>query len=209
MILRYIFLLGSLLYPVSAAEEPAIMKTVRSLYSDKTTLETSFTLHIFWKVREKEETKSGRMYLAPGEKFRVELGPASWVCNGETFWQSSNDEKGEQVVIKRLADVEVASYPSHLLSNYLGKYRYAEKETKGGVVVVEWKADTLSHSSEAACIRLSIDAKSGVIEKLFIIDANGNESEYTFKKAKFSPRLPGKTFEFTVPKGASVIDMRK
>jgi len=208
MILRYIFLLSSL-FPVLAAEEPAIMNTVRSLYSDKTAIETSFNLHIFWKVREKEETKAGRMYIAPGEKFRVELGSAAWVCNGETFWQSSKDENGEQVVIKRLADVDVASYPSHLLSNYLGKYRYVMKETKGGVTVVEWKADTVSHSSEAACIRLSIDSKSGVIEKLFIIDSNGNESEYTFKKTKFGPRLPGKTFEFIVPKGASIIDMRK
>jgi outer membrane lipoprotein-sorting protein len=190
--LRALFLLGPLLFSVSAAEEPFIMNKVRSLYTGKTTLETSFTLHIFWKVREKEETKNGRLY-----------------CDGETYWQNNKDENGEQVVIKRFSDLDAASHPSHLLSTYLGNYVYHLKEERGATVVVEWKADTASRVSDASDIRLSIDRASGAITALFIVDKNGNESAYSFKKTKLGAKLPEALFDYKPPKGASILDLRK
>jgi outer membrane lipoprotein-sorting protein len=207
--LRALFLLGPLLFSVSAAEEPFIMNKVRSLYTGKTTLETSFTLHIFWKVREKEETKNGRLYCAPGDKFRIELGGVTWVCDGETYWQNNKDENGEQVVIKRFSDLDAASHPSHLLSTYLGNYVYHLKEERGATVVVEWKADMASRVSDASDIRLSIDRASGAITALFIVDKNGNESAYSFKKTKLGAKLPEALFDYKPPKGASILDLRK
>jgi outer membrane lipoprotein-sorting protein len=189
------------------AQEPAIMKTVRSLYNAKTSLETKFDLHIFWKVREKEETKSGRIFVAPGDKFRVELGRTVWVSNGTTYWQSEKDD-GVQVTVKRLADVNVGMLPSHVLSTYVGDYSYRLKEEKGGKAVVEWSADSGAGQPEVARIRLSIEKKSGKITTLFVVDKSGNESTYTFTKTKFPAKVPDTAFEFTPPQGASILDMR-
>ena len=195
-------------YAPVAAQEPPIMKTVRAIYNSKTSLETKFDLHIFWKVREKEETKTGKIFLAPGDKFRVELGPTVWVCNGETYWQSDKDERGTQVVIKRLADVNTGMLPSYILSAYVAEYTYRLKEETGTAAVVEWAADSLAGKSETTVIRISIDKKSGKITSIFIIDKSGNESTYTFKKTKFPANVPKETFDYSPPKGASILDMR-
>jgi outer membrane lipoprotein-sorting protein len=196
------------IYALASGQEPSFMKTVREMYNIKTSLETKFDLHILWKVREKEETKSGKIVLAPGDKFRVELGPALWVSNGETYWQSEKDDRGTQVVIKRLADVNIAMHPSHVLNRYVGDYSYRLKEEKDGIAVVEWAADSLSNQPEATVIRLSIEKKSGKITALFVVDKSGNESTYAFKKTRFTAHAPEKMFDFSPPPGASIIDMR-
>ncbi len=190
------------------AQEPPIMKTVRALYNNKTTVETSFHLNIFWKVREKEEASSGRMLFAAEGKFRVELGHTTWVSDGETYWQSDRDEKGVQVVIKRLSDADIAMHPSQLLRTYFQGRRYALKEEKTGVCVAEWAADSPAKQSDAAVIRLSIDTKSGIIKTLFVMDTDGNERTFQFTKTKFPAKAPKGAFDFAIPKGASVVDMR-
>ena len=193
---------------LAQAQEPPIMKTVRAKYNEKTSLEAKFDLHIFWKVREKEETKSGKLFLAPGDKFRVELGPALWVCNGETYWQSDKDDRGVRVIIKRTAEMNAGMLPSHILSTYVANYSYRLREETGTTAIVEWTADSLAGQSEATVIRMSIDKKSGSIISLFIVDKSGNESTYIFKKTKIPAKLPSATFDYTPPKGASIIDMR-
>jgi outer membrane lipoprotein-sorting protein len=208
MIFMYLWGMFLFVFSGAAVQEPTIMKKVREMYNAKTSLETKFDLRIFWKVREKEEAKSGKIVLAPGDKFKVELGPALWVSNGETYWESEKDDHGTQVVIKRLADVNIAMHPSHVLSRYVGDYSYRLKEEKDGIAVVEWMADSLSNQSEAKVIRLSIDKKSGKITTLFVIDKSGNESTYAFKKTKFTAHAPEKMFDFAPPQGASIIDMR-
>jgi outer membrane lipoprotein-sorting protein len=184
------------------------MKTVRTLYSEKTPIETTFDLHILWKVREKEETKSGRLCLAPGDKFRAELGTASWICDGQTYWETSRDGNDVQVVIKRAADVDLSMHPSQVLRRYLAKFVFRLKEQKGGLTKVEWAADSLSETAQTAGIGLSIETKTGVIMALHIVDKNGNESDYQFKKTKIPAKLPDNAFEYAIPKGASILDMR-
>jgi outer membrane lipoprotein-sorting protein len=203
-----IIMWGAFLCSGAFCQEPAIMKTVRALYSEKTPIETTFDLHILWKVREKEETKSGRLCLAPGDKFRADLGAASWTCNGQTYWEASRDGNDVQVVIKRAADVDLSMHPSQVLHTYLAKFVFRLKERKGGLTKVEWTADSLSETAQTAGIGLSIETKTGIITALHIVDKNGNESDYRFKKTKIPAKLPDNAFDYTIPKGASVLDMR-
>jgi outer membrane lipoprotein-sorting protein len=197
-----------LMYAGAAAQEPPIMKAVRAKYNAKTALQARFDLHIFWKVREKEETKSGKIYFAPGDKFRVETGSTIWVSNGETYWQSDKDEKGVQVVIKPLSEVGVAMLPSHILNTYVAREGYRLVRETGTVLEVEWRGDSLAAKREAGVIRLSIDKKSAIISSLFMIDESSNEFTYTFSGTRFPAKLPETLFEFTPPKGASILDMR-
>lgn len=189
-------------------QEPAVMKTVRSLYNGSTPVETMFDLHILWKVREKEESKSGKLLYGPGDKFRVDLGAQSWACNGRTYWEASRDGDNVQVVIKRAADVDLSMHPSQVLHTYLTKFTFRLKEQKGPQTIVAWEADSLSGSSQAAAIDLSIDTKSGAITALHIVDKSGNESDYRFKKTKIPARFSAGSFDYAIPKGASILDMR-
>ena len=112
------------------------------------------------------------------------------------------------MVIKRAADVDLSMHPSQVLRRYLAKFVFRLKEQKGGLTKVEWAADSLSETAQTAGIGLSIESKTGVIMALHIVDKNGNESDYQFKKTKIPAKLPDNAFEYAIPKGASILDMR-
>jgi outer membrane lipoprotein-sorting protein len=189
-----------------AVQEPPIMQKVRSIYSGAAALDVSFSLHVLWKVREKEEVQSGHIQLAPGEKFRVELGSSLWVCDGTTVWQVESADKTKQVVIKNLIDMDTDTYPSHILSAYLNKYSFHIKEETDSRCIVEYSS--VQKNADTRLLRCTIDKKTGYILSLVVIDRSGNESTYTFKKTKTGCSLNKKLFSYTAPQGVKVIDMR-
>jgi outer membrane lipoprotein-sorting protein len=201
-------LLAALMCVSAFCQEPAIMKTVRRLYDGQTALEARFDLHILWKVREKEESKTGKLFLAPGDKFRVELGASTWVSNGRTYWEASRDKNTVQVIIKGASEIDRSMLPSQIVQRYVKNHGYTLKETLGPLTVVACKADSASKTPEAERVELSIDSKTGTIKTLLVVDKNGNESAYRFKKTEFPANIPESAFDYAIPKGASILDMR-
>ena len=203
-------LIGILLLSIcmlAAAETPQIIKTLRQKYGKNVTLKTQFNLEIFWKVRERTEKKSGMLYCAPNDKFRLQLDKTTWVSDGRTYWQYS--EKNKQVVIKQLLDVDLAMHPSQIISTYLFEYAYTIKQEDASEAVLVWTAAEGEKKGFARVVTLWIDKKKLVLKKLHIIDASGNESTYVFKKTKTGASIPNSVFTLDIPEGASVLDTRE
>jgi outer membrane lipoprotein-sorting protein len=189
-------------------QQGTLLDRIKANYSGQTPLSASFDVHILWKVREKEETRHGSIVLAPGDRFRIQLGSGLWVSNGKTLWQY--DQTLGQVVIKQLTSADNALLPSQAVSRYCSSYPLAAKAAQGTNAVFEWKADTASagQNAEVLLVRIVADQKTGAIVRLFVIDKTGNESTYSFAKTALGKAAPAKTFEFDVPKGARVLDQR-
>jgi outer membrane lipoprotein-sorting protein len=198
--------IATALWTLSLAQEPPVLQTVRSVYSGASSLDVSFSLHIVWKVREKEETQSGHIQMAPGEKFRVDLGSLLWVSDGTTLWQEETSGKSKQVVVKNLTDVDIDMHPSHILSAYLDKNTFRTIGETGSRITVE--SVVAQKNADIQLLRCVLDKKTGYIQSLLAIDRSGNESTYTFKKTKTGCSLNKKLFSYSAPKGVKVIDMR-
>ncbi|MBD3322675.1 MAG: hypothetical protein GF350_16355 [Chitinivibrionales bacterium] len=183
------------------------MNKVRQRYSADKTLQTAFELTIYWKIREKEEKKRGHLFLAPGDKFRVELGNAVWVCDGRTWWQYSKHTG--QVIIKYLLDVDLSHHPTRILAAHLNERKFVLKQENDPYTVVDAVIDPSNEKSHASTIRLWIDGKSGIIHKLMVVDDKGNTSTYTFKKTRLGEQIPEEMFQFEIPDDAKVLDMRE
>ncbi|MBD3343582.1 MAG: hypothetical protein GF401_00810 [Chitinivibrionales bacterium] len=190
-----------------AQQEPPIMNKVRKKYRADKTMKTAFELSIYWKIRDREEKKNGHLFLAPDNKFRVELGDAVWVCDGRTWWQYS--KATEQVIIKYLLDVDLSHHPTRILTAHLNERKFTLKEKDGAYTVVDAVIDPEKEKSHASTIRLWIDSKSGIIHKLMVVDTKGNISTYTFKKTRIGEQIPEEMFRFEVPKDAKILDMRE
>jgi len=184
-----------------------VLETIRAAYGSERTLSTDFDLTILWKVREKQESKSGRMQLAPGDRFRVEMGSATWACDGQTVWQYSSQTN--QVVVKRLLDFDISSHPSQMLATYVRGYDYRVLEEDERQATLQWEADSAQASASYRLITLTFDKRKGVVSSLVVIDRHGNQSTYTFKRTAFGESMPRSTFEFAIPKGADVLDERQ
>ncbi len=186
--------------------EAGIVETLKQKYAGDQTIVADFDLTILWKIREKQETKSGRLHLAPGDKFRVELGPTTWVCNGQTVWQYS--EKANQVVIKRLLDYDLSQQPSQLLSTFVNDYDYDVLEQNDRQAILQWEADSGDGQAFYRTVTIYYDMRKQSLSSLILVDRHGNESTYLFKRTAFGKDIPKDVFEFEIPKGVHVLDDR-
>lgn len=194
-----------LLVHATAAEEPALCKKIRSMYTGSQTITTDFEQSIFWTVREKTSRKKGSLVIAPDNKFNVNLSDEILVSDGTTFWQYS--KKDRQVVIRNADDIDEVSLPANILSGFLNNYSFKEKEQKGKATVLEWIADSTRKSSHRNVI-LSVITKTGVVQSLSFTDENNNIHTYRFKNTVFNKSVPKKTFSFKVPADAHIVDNR-
>jgi outer membrane lipoprotein carrier protein len=190
----------------AAAQAPSLVDELRAKYGKQVTLQTSFDLEIMWKVREKTEKKSGTLQIAPDDKFRLELDNTVWVSDGLTYWQYS--KATSQVVIKKLVDVDLSMHPSQIITTYLFDYSYAIKDENDKQAVLEWTAPQDDAKAYAKAITMWVDKKKMILKKLHVVDTNGNESTYDFKKTKVGGDIPAETFRLAIPEGASVLDTR-
>jgi outer membrane lipoprotein-sorting protein len=187
--------------------EPEIQSLIKKKYNQNATIETQFDLHIWWSVRERKESKKGKLYLAPRDKFRLELGSETVVSDGKDCWQYS--KKSGQVIIKNLQDLDLSYHPSKLLSSWLNDYSFTHKGTDGSATILFWKADSLSGNSSWDTIEVHASNKTGVVNELKLTDRNGNIHTYKFNKTSFNSKIPGEVFKFEVPGDAQVLDSRK
>jgi outer membrane lipoprotein-sorting protein len=189
-------------------QQNTLLDRIKAKYGVGTSLSASFDVRILWKVREKEDTKQGTLVVAPGDKFRVELGGSVWVSDGATLWQY--DRATSQVVIKQLASVDNGMLPSHALMAYCSKYPLSPVKSTGADAVLEWKADTgaTAKQTEVSLVRITASDATAEVKKLFIVDRTGNETTYSFRGTVVGKTAPQKTFTFVVPKGARVLDQR-
>lgn len=194
------------------AKEPEVMNLVRKNYSGKTSIESQFDLTIYWAIREKESTKSGKLFLAPGEKFRVDLGKETFVSDGKSFWQYS--ETNNQVVIRNLSEIDLSMQPSHLLSTFLTGRTFTLNKSENGMVELVWnhaptEEDSFKSSTSYTSVTVLVEEKSGIVKTLKMTDSNGNVNTYVFKKTVVGKSVPDKVFRFKAPKGVEVLDMRE
>jgi outer membrane lipoprotein carrier protein len=183
--------------------EPAIMSRVRAAYANAATLQTDFSLDIYWQVREKTERRTGKIFLVKDDKFRVEIDKTLWVSDGSTCWQYSTGSR--QVTIKRLQDIDISALPSHVLSSYVRRGRYRLKGESDREITVESEPD----SARAQPVTLRIDKKSALVTSLQLSDANGNRSTYTFTKTLLGAPISREKFTFAPPADAEVLDLRR
>jgi outer membrane lipoprotein-sorting protein len=184
-----------------------IVETIRQRYNGATSFSADVDLSIRWAVREKTESHAGKLWLAPGDKFRVELGPTTWVSDGTAVWQY--DSKTGQVIIRRLKDIDLADHPSQLLSTYLNGYTYQVTQDTERQAVLQWQADSAARvSSLYQSITIYYDKLKSAVTSLLVVDRQQNESTYLFKRTVFGAAPPPEVFTFVVPKGARVLDER-
>lgn len=201
-----LYIILSILQTSLYAQENAVISALKKKYNEKTPLELTFDLDIFWKVREKHEKKSGSLHLMPGDKFRLAIGSTEWISDGHTYWQYN--EKTSQVIIKSLLDVDLSMHPSQVIKTYLG-YSYKVKSDDAKQAVLTWSTADPDRKKTYKAITLWVNKKKNTIEKIRAVDKNGNESTYTFKKTEAGVQFPSTLFEFEVPKGVDILDTRK
>lgn len=187
------------------AQESDLITSLKKKYTLKVPIQTTFDLEIFWKVREKKEKKGGELILAPEDKFICKIGASVFVSDGLTYWQYN--KKTAQVIIKSLLDIDLTKHPSQMINSYLS-YSYILDSDNEKEAILTWSSKNEEKRSGYQKIKLWVDKKKIIIKKIFVIDKNGNESTYSFKKTKIGGNLPATLFTYKIPEGVDILDTR-
>ncbi len=204
-IIPIIWIIVLLFSMTMCAQDNALITALKKNYLEKSSLELTFDLDIFWKVREKHEKKKGNLKIMPKDNFRLKLGSWEWVCDGHTYWQYN--EKTSQVIIKNLLDVERSMHPSRIIERYLS-YNVTVSSTNDKETIFNWVSPDKDSKKGFAGITLWVDAKKVTLKKIVATDNKGNVSTYNFTKANTEAQIPSQTFTFKIPKGVEVLDSR-
>ncbi len=187
--------------------EPPILEKVRQTYQIGKGMELHFDLEIYWAVREKTEQKSGKVFLASGDKFYAQVGATTFVSDGVTYWQYS--KASNQAVIKDLLDVDLSLHPSQIINKYFAERSYTITDKSPKQATLVWTAPQNGAPAGEQSITALVDTKKFLIKKLTVTDKTGNTSAYVFTKTKLDTPIPPEKFTFVVPQGANVLDTRK
>jgi outer membrane lipoprotein-sorting protein len=182
-----------------------LLSLLRKNYSPEMSLSTKFTLTIYWNVREKKEIKKGRIILAPGDRFRITVDKETFVSDGETFRQYSAGTN--QLVVKRLAEVDRSTLPSQIFIRYLAAYPFREVERKKGCAGFSWTSDSAGTTYKE--IQVAVQEKTRRITRCVLTDHNGNTFTYDFAATVFGEKYSKGRFAFDVPKNARIVDLRQ
>jgi len=100
-------------------QQERLIDRIKQNYSGATALSAAVDIRIVWKVRETTDNMHGSIVLAPGDRFRVDLGTTLWVSDGAALWQY--DKAVSQVIITALSN-STAFIPSRMFSDFCTKF---------------------------------------------------------------------------------------
>ncbi len=177
-------------------------KSVQLLYAD-------FKQVSRFKLADIENEIFGSIWISQDNKFRLETEDQVMVSNGKTFWRYNKLEN--QVLI----DYAQKSQQDVFLNNFLfkiGDYYDPQiiNETRiGKKKVFEIKLTPKNPEEDFFnYIKVWLDDNTWLLEKVLYVDFNENEVEYQIEKIELNPQAPKNLFEFEVPEGAELVDLR-
>lgn len=177
-------------------------------YQEITSMRASFTQTLVHKESGGRESRSGVMTFQKPFLLRwevVEPSPELLVVTDREIW---NEFADEEIVYKY--PLSMAEDAGGILRVITGQARMDEdfiidRETReGNLIKLEAFPNEPSQSLTEA--RLWVDADSGLLHRVVIIDFFGNENDITFQDIKTDIKIAGSPFAYSPPKGMRVED---
>ncbi|MBR3528738.1 MAG: outer membrane lipoprotein carrier protein LolA [Bacteroidales bacterium] len=168
----------------------------------------SFNVTMVNKDANKKETARMQASVTYSKgKYHVSFKDNEIYCDGTATWHW-NKESNEVVVNKITASEDDLMNPALILTNYKKNFKskYIRQEQNGNAIVDLTPKKSKSYYK----IRLTINAKSGIIQSMELYNYDSSRGEYTV--SKFNSSAKGGDDQFTFPKekypNVEIIDMR-
>jgi outer membrane lipoprotein carrier protein len=193
---------------VAAQSSEEVLGHVRERYATIRDAEISFTQKTVFAGSRVEQTSSGSLLLKKENMYRVEMEGQTVVTDGKTVWSYSRPT--HQVLIDLFNADARARTPERILMGETDDYTATllGRETSGGRELVGVKLNPRGDQSAGGTIRLWVDPKTWLIRKAVLEDGNGKETVYTVNEIRVNIGVADSRFDYEIPEGAEVVDLR-
>ena len=185
-----------------------IVRKVHEKYQKLKTLRVDFVQSIYWSLAEEEQQVEGTLYLADGNRYRVETDNQIIVTDGQTVWTYSKDRN--QVIINDLSASKENPLPRDLLLKYTHDFnaRLIGETRFNGRPCYEIEFIPKAEEDFIVRTRIWVDKKRWLALKIEQEDINENITRYVLKNFQIDRPLDENLFTFEIAKDMEVIDLR-
>lgn len=209
----YLLLLGFLfsqsLFGADAKKAKEIIQRVQKKYDALTSLKADFEQVYHWDLANETQKVRGKIYLQTGNKYRIETETQLIVTDGETVWTYS--EPDQQVIVDLMSHSQENPLPRDLLFQYSEEYNPVEMQDEklNGKAVYMIRLAPKDEEAFIRSMRVWIQKDNLFAVKIEQVDINDNINTYFIDHIEENMPLEAGLFQFQVPEGAEVIDLRE
>ena len=193
--------------PGHSEDAQAIIRKTQKKYQSIRYLSARFTQRFEWTLTGEVQELNGQIFVAPGDRYRVETNTQLIVSDGKTLW--TYNKPTHQVIVD-----DVGTEKTPLLRDLVLRYTRDYRATLAGEDTVAgrrcWVLNLVAagEGEFVPHIKVWVDKREYIIWQVEEKDANGNRNRYRITVFEEPNSLPDRLFHFTVPKDVEVVDLR-
>lgn len=192
---------------VFAMEASEVMEKSKAWFKTGKAWNVEFKLQVYYKDSPDIASESGKLLVAEGDKFRLEMAGIKFYSDGESMWQWNVEQK--QVLIKAVEDLSSTFHPSELLFKYLNCEAKSLGEGEfGGQKHWVLKLNPAKYAGQFSEMEVWLSKKDFSPTRLYTVDPSGNASWYNIIKLNVMKKISNDDFKYKTMKDVDEIDMR-
>lgn len=203
-----VFYLGCVPLFGSGISPQEIIQKVEQKLAEEKTIVAKFEELYFWKLTGEKQTIKGEFTLKGENQFRITTDDQLIISDGKTLWTYS--KPAGRVLIDKVENTQDDWLPQKLFLKTQKEYR---SRLSGEEVLQERKCYVIEFEAEKSDqyitkMKVWVDAELWIPKKIEQTDISRNRTIYSIYEVKTGTALDNALFEFKVPDGAEIIDLR-
>lgn len=191
------------------AKSRNILSRLSKNYRTYKTIEAEVAFTIDNRKENIKENQKGRVFMK-GQKFRLELGEQTLICDGKTLWTYLKEVN--EVTVSPFEPAEGELSPTNLFTIYEKGFEsyYIGESNRGKNKVHTIDIVPTDKKKSFFKIRLVIDRQKEQIVQAVVFDKNGSLYTYNINNFKTNSGIADATFAFDKKQfpGVEVVDLR-
>ncbi len=188
-----------------AADAQSVFARVQKQYGESESIRAQF----FTRMPGDANMVRGTLLVKRGNKFRLDMSGRTVVCNGQTVWNYDHNEK--KVVISTFKNNPATVSPEKIFLGFPKTYKPTIKQESASegrllrLVLTPSSARDAVGGMQEVTMRLVPETLK--LKELLISDGSATY-QWTMTELIINAGLKDVQFEYTIPNGAQVVDLR-
>lgn len=194
---------------VEAKSAKSHLKTLTKKYQKIEVFKADFQEIFEWAMTAETVQRKGKLLVTDDDRFNIETEDQRIISNGTVIYRLNKNKN--QVIIEPLDNEKDKLLPRRLLLQFTDNFKATEKSELlvDGLpgVRLDLKPNEESELMISDAV-LWMTLEDVTLRRLKFIDLNGNTTTYIFNSIDFNGKEEPGEFEFKIPEGAEVFDLR-
>jgi len=208
----FIFILLSffvnVIFVFAGDDAETIIKKLQKKYDSIKDASVTYVQHVQFGVTKSEQSFTGTLTMKKGNKYRIEMEQQTIVTDGKSVWSLS--KANNQVLIDKFRedpksfsiDKIFMNLPANYNAALIGKEKFGKNEVS--ILKLTPKKDKVNFK----WMKVWIDTDDYIMKKIQILENSDNLITYTLNEIKINQNVSDSIFQYVVPNGIEVIDLR-